>query len=309
MDHPGPPADEAERLQARWRALGLSGVVDVHTHFMPRNVLEKVWAYFDAAGPLVGHEWPIVYREPEDQRVTRLRSYGVERFTSLVYPHRPGMAAWLNDWATGFAARTPDCLHSATFYPEEDAESYVAAAVEAYGRIDVLHNNVGITSQGGPVETTEEVWDRVMAVNVKSMFLTCKAVLPGMQAQGSGAIVNIGALGGVRWTGYAYCAYAASKGAVNSLTQSVALQYASQGIRANCILPGVMDTPHIYRQISGFYASEQEMVEARHRLSPTGRMGDGWDVAHAAVFLASDEARYINGVELLVDGGMHVRCN
>lgn len=185
----------------------------------------------------------------------------------------------------------------------------VAAAVEAYGRIDVLHNNVGITSQGGPVETTEEVWDRVMAVNVKSMFLTCKAVLPGMQAKGSGAIVNIGALGGVRWTGYAYCAYAASKGAVNSLTQSVALQYASQGIRANCILPGVMDTPHIYRQISGFYASEQEMVEARHRLSPTGRMGDGWDVAHAAVFLASDEARYINGVELLVDGGMHVRCN
>ncbi|MBV7541427.1 SDR family NAD(P)-dependent oxidoreductase [Acidovorax sp. sic0104] len=190
-----------------------------------------------------------------------------------------------------------------------DVQRAVQAALDAYGRIDILHNNVGITSQGGPVETSEETWDRVMEVNVKSMFLTSKAVLPLMQAQQSGAIINIGALGGVRWTGYAYCAYAASKGAVNSFTQSIALQYAAEGIRANCILPGVMDTPHIYRQISGFYASHEEMVAARHKLSPTGRMGDGWDVANAAVFLASDEARYINGVELLVDGGMHARCH
>lgn len=185
----------------------------------------------------------------------------------------------------------------------------VDRALSAFGRIDILHNNVGITSQGGPVETSEEAWDKVMTVNVKSMFLTCKAVLPAMEAQGSGAIVNIGALGGVRWTGYAYCAYAASKGAVNSFTQSVAMQYAAKGIRANCILPGVMDTPHIYSQISGFYDDRDEMVAARNRLSPTGRMGDGWDVAHASVFLASDEAKYINGVELLVDGGLHAKCN
>lgn len=190
-----------------------------------------------------------------------------------------------------------------------DIQRVVDQALSLYGQIDVLHNNVGITSQGGPVETGEDVWDRVMTVNVKSMFLTCKAVLPHMEARGSGAIINIGALGGVRWTGYAYCAYAASKGAVNSFTQSVALQYAAKGIRANCILPGVMDTPHIYQQISGFYQNTQEMVQARNKLSPTGRMGDGWDVAHAAVFLASDEARYINGVELFVDGGMHARCN
>lgn len=188
-------------------------------------------------------------------------------------------------------------------------EQAVEAARTAFGRIDILHNNVGITSQGGPVETGEEIWDRVMTVNVKSMFLTCKAVLPLMEAQGSGAVINIGALGGVRWTGYAYCAYAASKGAVNSFTQSIALQYASRGIRANCILPGVMDTPHIYKQISGFYQDTEAMVAARHKMSPTGRMGDGWDVAHAAVFLASDEAKYINGVELFVDGGMHARCN
>lgn len=190
-----------------------------------------------------------------------------------------------------------------------DVQQAVGQALAAFGRIDVLHNNVGITSQGGPIETTEDTWDRVMTVNAKSMFLTCKCVLPVMLEQGSGAIVNIGALGGVRWTGYAYCAYAASKGAVNSFTQSVALQYAAQGIRANCILPGVMDTPHIYSQISGFYASPDEMVAARNKLSPTGRMGDGWDVANAAVFLASDQARYINGVELLVDGGLHARCN
>lgn len=191
----------------------------------------------------------------------------------------------------------------------EDVQRGVDAALGAYGRIDILHNNVGITSQGGPVETGEEVWDRVMTVNVKSMFLACKAVLPTMEAQQSGAIINIGALGGVRWTGYAYCAYAASKGAVNSFTQSIALQYAGKGIRANCILPGVMDTPHIYKQISGFYQDTEAMVAARHKMSPTGRMGDGWDVAHAAVFLASDEAKYINGVELFVDGGMHARCN
>ncbi|MBV9562770.1 MAG: SDR family oxidoreductase [Bradyrhizobium sp.] len=215
------------------------------------------------------------------------------------------------------AAATRDCIESeggAAIALETNAASLVAVeraverAVGTFGRIDILHNNVGITSRGGPVETTEETWDTVMTVNVKSMFLTCKVVLPLMEAQGRGAIVNIGALGGVRWTGYAYCAYAASKGAVNSFTQSVALQYAAKGIRANCILPGVMDTPHIYKQISGFYANPVEMIEARHRMSPTGRMGDGWDVAHAAVFLASDEAKYINGVELLVDGGMHARC-
>ena len=190
-----------------------------------------------------------------------------------------------------------------------DVQRAVAQTLEAYGQVDILHNNVGITSQGGPVETSEETWDRVMADPVNCMVLSCPCVLPLMEAQGRGAIVNIGALGGVRWTGYAYCAYAASKGAVNSFTQSVALQYAAKGIRANCILPGVMDTPHIYKQISGFYESTEAMVAARHRLSPTGRMGDGWDVANAAVFLASDEARYINGVELLVDGGMHARCN
>jgi NAD(P)-dependent dehydrogenase (short-subunit alcohol dehydrogenase family) len=218
----------------------------------------------------------------------------------------PAAAALTRDLIAGEGGRAVAITANAA--QSISVQQAVERALSSFGRIDILHNNVGITSQGGPVETSEETWDQVMAVNVKSMFLTCKAILPRMEAQGSGAIVNIGALGGVRWTGYAYCAYAASKGAVNSFTQSVALQYAPKGIRANCILPGVMDTPHIYKQISGFYPSRDEMVAARNKLSPTGQMGDGWDVAHAAVFLASDEARYINGVELLVDGGMHARC-
>lgn len=242
--------------------------------------------------------------------------WGNGKASAVAYA-RAGARVVAVDKVARFALQTQDLIRSeggdalALEADVTDAcaiQDAVAAAIAQYGQIDILHNNVGITSQGGPVETSETVWDQVMAVNAKGMFLTCKAVLPHMEAQGRGAIINIGALGGVRWAGYAYCAYAASKGAVNSLTQSIAMQYAAKGIRANCILPGVMDTPHIYQQISGFYQSREDMVTARNKLSPTGQMGDGWDVAHAAVFLASDEARYINGVELFVDGGMHNRC-
>ena len=190
----------------------------------------------------------------------------------------------------------------------KEVEKAVAATMDRFGRVDILHNNVGITSQGGPVETTEEVWDRVMTVNVKSMFLTCKCVLPIMEKQGRGAILNISSIASIRWTGYNYSAYYASKGAVNQFTKGIAIEYAAKGIRANCILPGLMDTPHIYQHISGFYGAKDEMVAARHAASPTGRMGDGWDIANAAVFLASDDAKYINGIDLVVDGGLHVRA-
>ena len=107
--------DEVTQVRQIWSALDLPGVIDVHTHFMPKSVLDKVWHYFDSAGPLVGREWPISYRAAESRRVQLLRRFGVRNFTALVYPHKPQMAAWLNQWAAQFARSTPDCLATATF--------------------------------------------------------------------------------------------------------------------------------------------------------------------------------------------------
>lgn len=123
--------------------LGLPGLVDVHTHFMPKSVLDKVWAYFDAVGPLTGLEWPITYREEEERRVALLREFGVLAFTSMLYPHKAGMARWLNGWAVDFAARTPDCLHTATLYPEPEAAGYVRQALEGGARVFKVHLQVG----------------------------------------------------------------------------------------------------------------------------------------------------------------------
>ncbi|MEV8287916.1 amidohydrolase family protein [Streptomyces niveus] len=123
--------------------LSLPGLVDIHTHFMPDRVLRKVWAYFDSAGPLTGMAWPITYRHEEDQRVALLRAFGVRAYTSMLYPHKPGMADWLNGWAAGFAARVPDCLQTATLFPEEGVETYVREAVDSGARIFKSHLQVG----------------------------------------------------------------------------------------------------------------------------------------------------------------------
>ncbi|MER5637214.1 amidohydrolase family protein [Kitasatospora sp. NPDC002227] len=135
--------EESAEVRSFWQELGLPGVVDVHTHFMPERVLDKVWAYFDSAGPLTGRPWPIAYREEEGQRLARLREFGVRAFTAMLYPHKPGMAAWLNSWAVDFAARTPDCLHTATFYPEPGVEAYVAEAITRGARVFKAHVQVG----------------------------------------------------------------------------------------------------------------------------------------------------------------------
>ncbi|NUU23312.1 MAG: amidohydrolase [Streptomycetaceae bacterium] len=135
--------DSDAQVVGFWRRLGLPGLVDVHTHFMPERVQAKVWAYFDAAGPLIGREWPIAYRMEEDERLAKLRAFGVRRFTAMLYPHKPAMAAWLNAWAADFARRTPDCLHTATFYPEPDAGAYVARAVADGARVFKAHLQVG----------------------------------------------------------------------------------------------------------------------------------------------------------------------
>jgi NAD(P)-dependent dehydrogenase (short-subunit alcohol dehydrogenase family) len=187
----------------------------------------------------------------------------------------------------------------------DEVNRMVEQCLTAYGRIDILHNNVGIAVVGGPVETEEETWDRVMAVNLKSMFLTCKVVLPIMERQGGGVITNISSVAAIRYTGIPYITYYATKAGILGFTQGIAIQYAPKQIRANCILPGLMNTPMIVEPLKGVYGGDvEEMMTIRNRQCPTGKMGDAWDVAHAALFLASDEAKYITGAQIVVDGGI-----
>ncbi|WP_039797933.1 amidohydrolase family protein [Nocardia araoensis] len=149
-------ADETTYLSVFHDRLGLPGIIDVHTHFMPDQVLRKVWAYFDSAGPLIGRTWPITYRADEQVRLKTLRDFGVRAFTALVYPHKPDMAAWLNEWTADFEARTPDCLHTATFFPEPQAASYVREAVERGARVFKAHVQVGGYHPGDPL--LDPVW-------------------------------------------------------------------------------------------------------------------------------------------------------
>jgi len=188
----------------------------------------------------------------------------------------------------------------------EEVKAMVDRCIETYGRIDILHNNVGIVVPGGPVETSEETWDQVMAINLKSMFLTCKYVLPHMEKQGSGVIINISSIAAIRYTGIPYITYYATKAGILGFTQGVALQYAEKNIRANAILPGLMNTPMIVEPLKGIYAAGdvEKMIEIRNQQCPMKKMGDAWDVAHAALFLASDEAKYITGTQFVVDGGI-----
>ncbi len=137
-------AAEAAEVRRFWGGLGVPGLVDVHTHFMPERVLRKVWEYFDANGPLIGERgWPITYRHGEAERTALLREFGVRAFTSMLYPHKPGMARWLNGWAAEFAARTPDCLHTATLFPEDGVAAYVREALDAGARVFKAHVQVG----------------------------------------------------------------------------------------------------------------------------------------------------------------------
>jgi NAD(P)-dependent dehydrogenase (short-subunit alcohol dehydrogenase family) len=206
--------------------------------------------------------------------------------------------------------------HEANASNNADVKAMVDACMAKWGRVDILDNNVGIGSQGGPVELSEDEWDRVFDVNVKSFFLTAKHVLPIMEKQGKGAIVNVSSIASIRSPkGISYLAYNASKGAVNSLTMAIASQYAEKGIRCNAILPGLMHTPMIDFLAEQYAGSEkdhnqayQKMIEIRDRASPTGKMGTGWDTANAALFLASDQSSYVNGHLLVVDGGITVRA-
>lgn len=202
-------------------------------------------------------------------------------------------------------------VHQADMVDAEQVEDLVHRCIDTYGQIDILHNNVGILDVGGPVETSEESWDRVCEVNVKSMFLTCKFTLPHMERAGQGAIVNISSVSGIRYLGVPYIGYSTTKGAIINFTRAIALQYAEKRIRANVILPGLMNTPMIVEPLKDSYGDGdvQKMIEVRNAQCPMKNMGDAWDVAYAALFLASDEAKYITGAELVVDGGLTCKVN
>ncbi|RJP18443.1 MAG: SDR family oxidoreductase [Candidatus Abyssobacteria bacterium SURF_5] len=189
-----------------------------------------------------------------------------------------------------------------------DCKRMADTCAETYGRIDILHNNVGIGEGGGPVELSEEDWDKVFGTNLKGMFLTCKHVLPYMEKQGSGAIVNISSLAAVRCAPYPYVAYTASKAGVNGLTRDIAMQYAHRGVRCNCIMPGFINTPMAIEAILERTGMDRDdLIRMRNTAVPMNHMGDAWDVAYAALFLASDEAKFITGTAIVVDGGQSLK--
>ena len=189
-----------------------------------------------------------------------------------------------------------------------EIEAMVAACLNAYGRIDVLDNNVGIAEMGSVVEVTEESWDRVFSVNLKSAYFAMKHVIPVMVKQGGGSIINISSIASIRHVGISYVTYGASKAAMNQMTRTTAIEFARQHVRVNAILPGLMKTPMVEHSagLANSYAKGdvEAMWRARDAQVPMGHMGDAFDVANAALFLASDESKYVTGIELVVDGGI-----
>ena len=191
-------------------------------------------------------------------------------------------------------------VHSADVTSSEDCRAMVRAALDRWGRLDILHNNVGIGGRGTVEEITEEDWERVQRVNVTSMMLTAKHAVPAMRASGGGAIINVSSIAALRPRGLT--AYSVSKGAVATLTQALAVDHGADGIRANCIMPGPVYTPMVYAA-----GMSDDLRERRREASLLKIEGEGWDIGWAAVFLASDEARYITGAILPVDGGVTIR--
>ncbi len=191
---------------------------------------------------------------------------------------------------------------------EENCKAFVNAAVETYGRIDILHNNVGIGGADDEILTlTEESWDRIMSVNLKGMFLSSRSVLPVMREQRGGSIINISSIAAICST--SIVAYKTSKAGVNALTHQIALENAKYNIRANAIMPGLMNTPMAIEGISKARGvPKEDLIRQRDSSVPLGqKMGTAWDVAYAALFLASDEAKFVTGVLLPVDGGQSAR--
>jgi len=191
---------------------------------------------------------------------------------------------------------------------EDDCRAIAAACLDRFGRIDVLHNNVGIgTGDAGATHLELDAWRKIIDVNLTGAFLTCKHVLPQMREQGSGSITNVSSIASTASTGM--LAYKVSKAGINALTQQIAMGNAKYGIRCNAILPGLMNTP---MAIEGFAEArgipKEDLIRGRDSMVPLGaKQGTAWDVAYAALFLASDEAKFITGVLLPVDGGQSIK--
>ncbi len=187
--------------------------------------------------------------------------------------------------------------HRADLGREDECRGMVAAALERFGRLDVLDNNVGISSKGSVVEESREAWEQVMRINVESVFLASKYAVPAMIESGGGAVVNIASTAAIRPRGMT--AYSASKGAMMSLTRAMAVDHGADGIRVNCVLPGAVHTPRLYHK-----GMTDEARERRRKASLLEIEGEGWDVGRAVLYLCSDWARYVTGQCLVVDGGM-----
>jgi NAD(P)-dependent dehydrogenase (short-subunit alcohol dehydrogenase family) len=205
------------------------------------------------------------------------------------------------------------CAFTADASRAGDVEAMAAACLKTYGRIDVLDNNVGIAEMGNVVEVAEAEWDRVFAVNLKTAYLAMKHVIPVMVGQGGGSIINISSIASIRHLGLSYVSYAATKAAMNQMTRTTAVEFAPNHIRVNAILPGLMKTPMVEHSagLAASYAAGdvEAMWRARDAQVPMGHMGDAWDVANAALFLASDESKYVTGIELVVDGGVTLKVS
>jgi len=241
---------------------------------------------------------------------------GNGRAISLLFA-REGARLWLVDRDMESARQTQKMIadeggrataFQADVTRSEEIATMVNACVEYYGRIDVLVNNVGIGSgDADPVRLTEEAWDNIFNVNLKGAFLTCKHVLPHMVRQGNGAIVNISSVAALCTT--RILAYKTSKAGLNALTHAVAMQYAHHGIRVNAVMPGLLETPMaIESYVKALNVDRETLIQRRNKAVPLkGGMGDAWDTAYAALYLASDEAKFVTAVCLAVDGGQSAR--
>ncbi|MBM3608874.1 MAG: SDR family oxidoreductase [Alphaproteobacteria bacterium] len=246
--------------------------------------------------------------------------WGNGKAAAVLYA-REGAKVAVVDWREDAARETADIIAKAggqaialtgDLTSESDVARIVAEMIAAFGRIDILHNNVGGSGTGKHLgNMTLEDWNATLARNVTAAMLTCRAVVLQMEQQGGGSIINISSISSIRHLNTPTAVYSAAKGALNELTKNIALHYAGKGIRANCVLPGYIDTPFIRRDIGGKpsyaykgYASAEEYAAVRHKVIPMGRMGTGWDVAYAALYFASDESAYTTGQMLVVDGGV-----